>query len=191
MPHQAVVPVDEGPTRSRENVDSIRDVVWKPPANPVSFACHIVAVNHSTSIHTTTVSSFSSIIIRSQAQRRWATAPTVRNHTHIPHLHPHPKQTRAQTRVQIPQLVDTIPTLPRLAYVLPAWIRAPALHPHEAHPTRNGPASAAGGLESLGSCLRMPSFTALLISTSTSRLLQLAIRSTPAPCACSTRNPRI
>lgn len=108
-----------------------------------------------------------------------------------PHLHPHPKQTQAQTRVQIPQLVDTIPTLPRLAYVLPAWIRGPPLHPHEAHPTCNGPASAAGGLESLGYCLRMPSITALLITTSTSRLLQLPIRSTPAPCACSTRNPKI
>lgn len=94
-------------------------------------------------------------------------------HPH-PHALPHPKQTKAQTRAQMPQPGDTIPTLPRLACALPAWIRGPALHPHEAHSTCNGPASAAGGLESLGACLRMPSITALLISISTSRLLQLA-----------------
>lgn len=77
----------------------------------------------------------------SQAQRKWTAAPSSETTpTHITHhLHTHPKQTQVQTQAQIPQLVDTIPTLPRLAYVLPAWIRGPALHPHEDHPTCNGP----------------------------------------------------
>lgn len=91
-----------------------------------------------------------------------------------PHPQPHtpttPKQTPSLDPGPDPTAFDTIPTLPRLAYVLPAWIRGPALHPHEAHPghpTSNSPASAAGRPESLGACLRMPSITALLINPST------------------------
>lgn len=126
-----------------------------------------------TSIHTTTAIA----ITRSQAQRRWtAAAPTSETTpTLTPTSTPTPKTNPGPDPGPYPTAsVDTIPTLPRLACALPAWIRGPALHPHEAHPTCNGPASAAGGLESLGACLRMPSITALLISISTSRLLQLA-----------------
>lgn len=92
-----------------------------------------------------------------------------RNHT-LNHTPTTPKQNPSLDPGPDPTAFDTIPTLPRLAYVLPAWIRGPALHPHEAHPghpTSNSPASAAGRPESLGACLRMPSITALLINPST------------------------
>lgn len=187
MPHQVVVPVDEGPTRRRENVYGIQDVVSKPPACMSHCGCQLQYIhshhqNHSHHHRTCP-----------QAQRKWTAAPSSETTpTHIPIYIHTPNKSKSRPRPRSSHSLST--PSPRFPDSPTFCLRGyeGLLYTHtRTIPLATGPASAAGGLESLGPCLRMPSITALLINKSTSRLLQLAIRSTPAPCARSVRIPQI
>lgn len=166
----------------------------RPRTQSVCMSHRIVAVNSTTvhPIHTTPTAT----TIITHARRRSPsgqqlhrpkphplTSPTIYIHTlNKPKSRPRPRSHSLST--PSPRFPDS-PTCCLRGYEGLLYTHTRTI------PLVTGPASAAGGLESLGPCLRMPSITALLINTSTSRLLQLAIRSAPAPCARSVRISQI